>query len=130
MTGQSGAWAACAARWLCACRHVSTSSPGTSIHFWVLVFFLGGVKQVGMTEENVLQVPAACPARSRRFGRVGPHRPPPAVLTVPPRGGCGHSQFLDSGWGKNLVINLQVNLGPAAYSLPPLCHFQGLWRQA
>ena len=64
-----------------------------------------GEKQVGMTEENVLQVPAACPARSRRFGHVGPHLPPPAVLTVPPRGGCGHSQFLDSGWGKNLVIN-------------------------
>lgn len=39
VTGQSGAWAACAARQLCACRHVSTSSPGTSIHFWVLVFF-------------------------------------------------------------------------------------------
>lgn len=64
-----------------------------------------------MTEENVLQVPAVCLARSRCFGCVGPRLPSPAVLTVPLRGGRGQSQFLDSGVGENLVINLQVNLG-------------------
>ena len=130
-TGQSGAWAASAARRLCACGRVSASSSGTSIRFWVLVvFFFGGVGWVGVTKENVLQVPAVCPARSRCFGRVGPRLPSPAVLTIPLRGGRGQSQFLDSGVGENLVINLQSEPGPAACSLVPLCHFQGLCRQA
>lgn len=88
--------------------------------------FFGGVGWVGVTEENVLQVPAVCPARSRCFGRVGPRLPSPAVLTIPLRGGRGQSQFLDSGVGENLVINLQSEPGPAACSLVPLCHFQGL----
>lgn len=102
--------------------------PASASGYWC--FFFGGVGWVGVTEENVLQVPAVCPARSRCFGRVGPRLPSPAVLTIPLRGGRGQSQFLDSGVGENLVINLQSEPGPAACSLVPLCHFQGLCRQA
>ena len=69
LTGQSGARAASA---LAGSVPADTSQhlhlkPASASGYWCV--FWGGM---GATEENVLRVPAACPARSRCFRHVGP----------------------------------------------------------